>query len=61
MRLAPEGITFERGHAKGDVALRGAAGGPAAVVRGTACPVDDRFEVFGDAALLDAWRTVVDF
>ena len=24
-------------------------------------PVDDRFEVFGDAALLDAWRTAVVF
>ena len=27
----PDGITFEHGHAKGDVALRGAGGGPAAV------------------------------
>ena len=43
-------ITFEHGHAKGDVALRGRGRRTCCCGPGTACPVDDRFEVFGDPA-----------
>ncbi len=60
IRLTPGGITFEHGHAKGDVALRG----PAELLllwTWNRAPVDDRFEVFGDAGLLEAWRTTVVF
>jgi len=56
--LGPSGVSFEHGHAKGDVALRGAAGN-LLLWAWNRVPVDDRFEVFGDRALLDAWRTGV--
>lgn len=58
VHLTPEGIRFEHGHAKGDVAIRGAAG-DLLLWGWNRVPVDERFEVFGDAALLDAWRTSV--
>ena len=54
--LGPDGITFEHGHAKGDVALRGTAS-DLLLWAWNRVPVDDRFEVFGDPRLLDAWRT----
>ena len=55
VQLGNGGITFEHGHAKGDVALRGTAGDLLLWIWNRA-PVDDRFEVFGDRALLDTWR-----
>jgi uncharacterized protein (TIGR03083 family) len=58
VHLGPEGITFELGHAKGDVALRGRA--EDLLLWGwNRIPLDDRFEVFGEADLLDAWRSTV--
>jgi len=60
IRLTAQGITFERGHAKGDVAVRGTA--PDLLLwTWNRVPVDDRFEVFGAPALLEAWRTSVVF
>jgi uncharacterized protein (TIGR03083 family) len=56
--LGPSGITFEHGHAKGDVALRGQAA-DLLLWAWNRVPVDERFEVFGQPALLDAWRTGV--
>ena len=56
--LAPEGVTFVHGHAKGDVALRGGAG-DLLLWAWNRVEVDDRFEVFGDRSLLDAWRSGV--
>jgi uncharacterized protein (TIGR03083 family) len=56
--LGPEGIRAEHGHAKGDVALRGTAS-DLLLWAWNRVPVDDRFEVFGDTSLLDAWRTSV--
>ena len=56
--LGPDGITFEHGHAKGDVALRGTAS-DLLLWAWNRVPPDDRFEVFGEPALLDAWRTGV--
>jgi uncharacterized protein (TIGR03083 family) len=59
VRLGSQGITFEHGHAKGDVALRGAAA-DLYLWTWNRAPLD-RFEVFGDTALLEVWRTVVVF
>lgn len=56
--LSAEGVRFEHGHAKGDVALRGRAG-DLLLWTWNRVPVDGRFEVFGDPALLDAWRAGV--
>lgn len=58
VHLTAEGIRFELGHAKGDVALRGAAG-DLLLWGWNRVPVDDRFEVHGDTSLLDVWRTAV--
>ncbi|MEQ1786103.1 MAG: maleylpyruvate isomerase N-terminal domain-containing protein [Acidimicrobiales bacterium] len=60
VRLSPEGVSYEHGHAKGDVALRGSAA-DLLLWSWNRVPVDDRFEVFGDAALLETWRTTVIF
>jgi uncharacterized protein (TIGR03083 family) len=60
VQLGAEGVTFERGHAKGDVALRGRAG-DLLLWAWNRAPVDDRFEVFGDPAPLAAWRAAVVF
>jgi hypothetical protein len=60
VRLGPDGVTYEHGHAKGDVAVRG----PAADLllwSWNRAPVDERFEVFGDRAPLATWRTAVTF
>jgi uncharacterized protein (TIGR03083 family) len=56
--LGPDGISSEHGHAKGDVALRGTAS-DLLLWCWNRVPVDDRFEVFGDATLLEVWRTAV--
>ncbi len=55
-----EGIRFEHGHAKGDVAVRATAQ-DLLLWTWNRAPVDDRFEVFGDPALLTAWRELVRF
>lgn len=60
VHLTPEGVRTERGHAKGDVALRGTAG-DLLLWTWNRVPVDDRFQVFGDATLLDRWRATVTF
>lgn len=58
IRLTGRGIEFEHGHAKGDVAVRGGAS-DLLLWAWNRVPVDDRFEVFGDPALLQTWRQVV--
>lgn len=58
--LGPDGIRFRHGHAKGDLALRAPAR-DLLLWAWNRVPADDRFEVFGDAALLETWRTVVVF
>jgi uncharacterized protein (TIGR03083 family) len=60
VRLGPERVSFELGHAKGDAALRGGAS-DLLLWAWNRVPLDDRFEVFGDAARLEAWRNVVVF
>lgn len=58
VRFTTDGIRSERGHAKGDVALRGSAS-DLFLWGWNRAPVDSRFEVFGDAAVLDLWRMTV--
>ena len=58
VRLGEDGVTFILGHAKGDVALRGTAE-DLLLWCWNRVPVDERFEVFGDASLLEAWRATV--
>lgn len=58
--LTPDGIRHEHGHAKGDVALRAAAGDLLRWAWNRAA-LDERFEVFGDTAVLEIWRTAVVF
>ena len=58
--LAASGITFEHGHAKGEVALRGSAS-DLLLWAWNRVPVDDRFQVFGDPHLLEVWRHSVVF
>ncbi|MDI2128541.1 maleylpyruvate isomerase family mycothiol-dependent enzyme [Yinghuangia seranimata] len=57
--LTPDGYTWERGHAKGDVALRGDSRAVLEVLyrRGglDGALADAKVEVFGDRALLDRW------
>jgi uncharacterized protein (TIGR03083 family) len=60
--LSNEGIRAERGHAKGDVALRATAGDLLLWVWNRVEPTDEeRFQVFGDPAVLDAWTRTVRF
>jgi uncharacterized protein (TIGR03083 family) len=54
LRLTGDGITVERGHAKGDVAVRGPAGDLLLWLWGRR-PIDG-LEVFGDAGLADRFR-----
>ncbi len=60
VRFHDGAVAVERVHAKGDVALRGGAGDLLLWAWNRAL-VDDRFEVFGDPALLETWRTTVVF
>lgn len=60
VHLTPDGLRAERAHAKGDVALRGTAG-DLLLWAWNRASVDDRFEVFGDATVLDRWRSTVTF
>lgn len=55
--LDPGGLTVEHGHAKGDVAVRGSASDLLLLLWNRVGV--DRFQVFGDASLLDRWREAV--
>jgi uncharacterized protein (TIGR03083 family) len=56
--LTGDGFTVDHGHGKGDVAVRGAATDLLLLVYGRRSADDPRFERFGDAALLDRWRSL---
>lgn len=60
VRLGPERITFDRAHAKGDVALQGEAS-DLLLWSWNRVPVDERFEIFGDTSVLGRWREAVVF
>jgi uncharacterized protein (TIGR03083 family) len=57
--LVPDGFRVAREHAKGDVAARGSASDIELFLWGRVGT--ERFEVFGDASLLDRWREVARF
>lgn len=53
--LTTDGFTWGHGHSKGDVAARGRAADLLLLLYGRADAHDERFERFGDSALLDRW------
>jgi uncharacterized protein (TIGR03083 family) len=55
IQLTPEGFTWEHGHGKGSVAVRGAAGDLLLLIYGRLKSGDERFQTFGDATVLAAW------
>jgi uncharacterized protein (TIGR03083 family) len=56
--LTPDGFTWEHGHGKGTVAVRGRAEDLLLLAYGRLPAADgDRFARFGDTALLDRWIT----
>src|SRR5512139_1165670 len=55
IRRLPAGVTWEHGHGKGDVAVRGAAADLLQLAHRRIAPTDPRIEVFGDEALLEHW------
>ena len=55
VRRTPSGITWEHGHAKGDVAMRGAAGTLLLALYRRVPPDDPGLDVLGNRALLDHW------
>jgi uncharacterized protein (TIGR03083 family) len=57
IRLHPGGMTWERGHGKGDVALRGPAADLLLFAYGRYSPDHPRFQVFGDRDLLTQWQS----
>jgi uncharacterized protein (TIGR03083 family) len=56
IRLTPDGMTWQRGHGKGDVAVRGAVGDLLLFAYGRYSPDHPRLEVLGDRGLLDVWK-----
>jgi uncharacterized protein (TIGR03083 family) len=61
LRSDPDVITAERGHAKGDVALRGPATSLLLILMRRMPPTDPAAEILGDAAVLDRWLETVRF
>lgn len=59
VRPGPERLEVERGHGKGDAALRGAASDVLLGLWGR--PVFDRLETFGDSSVVDRWRELIRF
>jgi hypothetical protein len=55
--LDPDGYTWEHGHGKGTVAVRGRAADLLLLLYGRTAPTEDTFQVFGDTALLAHWRS----
>jgi uncharacterized protein (TIGR03083 family) len=53
--LEPAGYSYTHGHAKGDVAVRGAISDLNLLIYNRASLGDGRFEVFGDNALIERW------
>lgn len=53
--LGPDGVTWEHGHGKGTVAVRGTTSDLLLLTYGRLRPGDERFAVFGDQELLSGW------
>ncbi len=56
VRFTESGIAWERGHAKATVAVRGPVALLLLLTCGRVPGSDERFAVFGDASVLDAWQ-----
>jgi uncharacterized protein (TIGR03083 family) len=56
VRFTESGIAWERGHAKATVAVRGPVALLLLFTYGRVPGADERFAVFGDASVLDAWQ-----
>ena len=54
--LGPDGMTWQRGHGKGSVAVRGPAATLLLFAYGRVRPDDERLTVFGDRDLLATWQ-----
>lgn len=59
VRPGSAGLKVERGHGKGDAALRGPASDVLLALWGR--PVFDRVETFGEAAVVERWRELIRF
>ncbi|MDQ3885713.1 MAG: maleylpyruvate isomerase family mycothiol-dependent enzyme [Actinomycetota bacterium] len=55
VRRTPDGVAWEYGHGKGDVAVRGTAVNVMLLITRRIPPDDPRVEVIGDRELLDHW------
>jgi uncharacterized protein (TIGR03083 family) len=55
VRRTPDGVAWEHGHGKGDVAVRGPATDLLLVIYRRLPPAGSRVEVLGDEKLLDHW------
>lgn len=53
--LTPDGMRAERGHGKGDVAVRGPVATLLLLGYGRVSPADPRLQIFGDPGLLATW------
>ena len=56
VRFTESGITWERGHGRASVAVRGPVASLLLFTYGRLRPSDPRLAVFGEADLLDAWQ-----
>ncbi|HEY6747192.1 MAG TPA: maleylpyruvate isomerase family mycothiol-dependent enzyme [Mycobacteriales bacterium] len=61
LRGAADGFEWSHGHAKGDVAVRGAAGALYLVLHRRLPADDPRVEVLGDRQVLDSWLAATSF
>ena len=61
VRLGPDGITLRARPRQGRRRRSAGAAEDLLLWTWNRAPVDERFEVFGDRALLEAWRTAVVF
>ncbi len=53
--LNPDGFSWEHGHGKGSVAVRGSAADLLLLTYGRVKPEDGRFQLFGDEGVLASW------
>lgn len=61
IRRDPDAVTWQHGHQKADVAIRGLASDLLLVLLRRIPPTDERIDVLGDAALFEHWRCHVTF
>jgi uncharacterized protein (TIGR03083 family) len=61
LRGTPDGLAWERGHTKADVAVRGTAGALYLLLNRRLSADDPGFEIYGDRAVLDTWLATTIF